>query len=128
MGFEAFDNAKISALVQTKGLENLNGTPLMADLHILRAHQLGLTEARKIARQWVEQAEQQFGLMCTYQTGQAADEVLFKRAGIQGCLSVTQDKFELNARLGFLLSAFLTKIESEVTRNLDSLLKPDSRT
>ncbi len=128
MGFEAFDNAKISALVQTEGLENLNGTPLMADLHILRAHKLGLTAARKIAHQWVEQAEQQFGLICTYQTGEAADEVMFKRAGVQGCLSVTQDKFELNAKLGFLLSAFHAKIESEVTQNLDKLLNPDSGT
>lgn len=94
----------------------------MADLHILRPHTLGLPEARKIAFKWAEAAEEKFGMTCTYEEGTAADEVCFTRSGVSGNLVVTQDKFELNAQLGFLLGAFKGRIEDEIVKNLDDLL------
>lgn len=94
----------------------------MADLHILRRHALGLPTARKIAFQWAEHAEQEFGMTCTYEEGKAQDEVCFSRAGVDGTLHVTKDRFELNAKLGFLLGAFKLRIESEIVKNLDDLL------
>ena len=100
----------------------------MADLHILRQHALGLPKARKIAFQWAEQAEQDFSMECTYQEGTAQDEVAFRRAGVKGTLAVTADKFELNGVLGFLLGAFKGKIESEIVKNLDTLLAEESST
>ena len=36
---------------------------------------------------------------------------------------MTSDRFELDARLGFLLGAFKDRIESEITKNLDLLLQ-----
>lgn len=96
----------------------------MTDLHILRPHALGLHEARKIAFKWAEHAEEEFGMACTYEEGKAADEVCFTRSGVQGTLSVTKDKFELHAKLGFLLGAFKARIESEIVENLDDLLHP----
>lgn len=96
----------------------------MADLHILREHGLGLGEARKIAFKWAEHAEEEFGMECTYEEGKTADEVNFTRSGVQGTLSVTKDKFELNAKLGFLVGAFKARIESEIVKNLDDLLQP----
>jgi putative polyhydroxyalkanoate system protein len=96
----------------------------LADLHILRHHTLGLPRARKIAFQWAEHAEQQFGMSCTYQEGKSQDEVCFLRAGVQGTLTVTQNKFELDAKLGFLVGAFKARIESEIVKNLDDLLQP----
>lgn len=96
----------------------------MADLHILREHGLGLGEARKIAFKWAEHAEEEFGMACTYEEGKTADEVSFTRSGVQGTLSVTKDKFELNAKLGFLVGAFKARIESEIVKNLDDLLQP----
>lgn len=96
----------------------------MADLHILREHALGLHEARKIAFKWAEHAEAEFGMDCTYEEGKLVDEVGFTRSGVQGTLSVTKDRFELKARLGFLLGAFKATIESEIVKNLDDLLKP----
>ena len=98
----------------------------MADLHILREHKLGLLEARKIAFKWAEQAEQEFGMTCTYQEGPARDEVCFARSGVQGTLSITKEKFELNAKLGFLLGAFKARIESEIVKNMDDLLKVEA--
>ncbi len=96
----------------------------MADLHILREHTLGLSDARKIAFKWAEHAESEFGMSCVYEEGATADEVAFSRSGVQGTLSVTHDQFELNAKLGFLLGAFKATIESEIVKNLDDLLHP----
>ena len=96
----------------------------MADLHILRKHTLGLAQARKIAFTWAEQVEDNFGMACTYEEGKTLDEVGFTRSGVSGTLQVTQDTFELRAKLGFLLGAFKDKIEGEIVKNLDELLAP----
>ena len=94
----------------------------MAQIHIHREHQLGLAGARKIAWQWAEQAEADFGMACTYEEGDDADEVQFSRSGVSGTLKVSGDHFELDAQLGFLLGAFKDRIESEIVKNLDDLL------
>ncbi len=94
----------------------------MADLHILRQHTLGMARARKIAFEWAEQVEKDFGMECSYEEGRAADLVRFTRSGVQGELHVTKDKFELDARLGFLLGAFKGRIEAEIVNMLDTLL------
>jgi putative polyhydroxyalkanoate system protein len=99
----------------------------MADLHILRAHTLGLSAARKIAYAWAEQVESEFDMACTYAEGKVEDEVGFKRSGVTGTLHVTADRFELNAKLGFLLGAFKGRIEAEIVKNLDDLLAPTSK-
>ena len=94
----------------------------MAQIHIHREHQLGLPGARKVAWQWAEQAENEFDMSCTYQEGKKADDVQFTRSGVSGCLHVTEDRFVLDAKLGFLLGAFKERIESEIVKNLDALL------
>jgi putative polyhydroxyalkanoate system protein len=94
----------------------------MADIHIDREHTLGLQEARQIAFNWAEQAEAEFGMECTYEEGTTSDLVSFSRLGVHGTLSVTADRFELAAKLGFLLGAFKEKIEAEIVRNLDALI------
>lgn len=94
----------------------------MADIHIERDHQLGLSGARKLAWQWAEQAENEFDMSCTYEEGDECDEVQFTRSGVSGTLKVSAERFELDARLGFLLGAFKERIESEIVKNLDDLL------
>ena len=94
----------------------------MANLHILREHALGLPAARKIAFAWAEQVESDFDMKCSYEEGKAADQVTFSRSGVNGTLQVTADRFELDAKLGFLLGAFKGKIEAEIVKNLDDLL------
>jgi putative polyhydroxyalkanoate system protein len=95
----------------------------MADIRIERTHTLGLAEARKIAFKWAEQVEEKFDMQCSYEEGKTKDEVRFSRSGVEGDLAVTKDSFVLNAKLGFLLGAFKDKIEGEITKNLDDLLK-----
>ncbi len=101
----------------------------MSDIHIHREHQLGLAGARKVAFKWAEEAEAEFGMACTYEEGDANDEVCFSRTGVKGTLTVTASSFELDAQLGFLLGAFKDRIESEIVKNLDDLLakKPAAR-
>jgi putative polyhydroxyalkanoate system protein len=94
----------------------------MSDLKISREHALGLAQARKVAFQWAEHAEQELGMECTYEEGKTQDLVQFKRSGVQGTLKVSASKFDLDAKLGFLLGAFKGKIESEIEKNLDELL------
>jgi putative polyhydroxyalkanoate system protein len=94
----------------------------LSDIHIQRQHQLGLPQARALAFKWAEQAEQKFDMQCTYQEGAQEDEVSFRRAGVSGRLQVSSQAFVLDAKLGFLLSAFKAKIEAEITKNLDGLL------
>ena len=94
----------------------------MADIHIERDHQLGMGGARKLAWRWAEQAENDFDMSCTYEEGEDCDEVQFTRSGVSCTLKVSADKFELDARLGFLLGAFKDRIEGEIVKNLDELL------
>lgn len=98
----------------------------MAELHILRPHALGLPEARVLALRWVEQARTDFGLHCTYAEGQQEDKVGFSRSGVAGTLLVSHDRFELTAKLGFLLGTFKDRIEREIMTNLDTLLAPQA--
>jgi putative polyhydroxyalkanoate system protein len=92
------------------------------DIHIERSHTLGIAAAREVARQWVQQVEQDYGLDCTYTEGEACDIAQFTRAGIDGSVEVTGDAFKLEATLGFLYASFKEQIEQRLQRNLDRLL------
>ena len=94
----------------------------MADIHIVRDHELGLPQARKLAFRWAEVAEQKLDMECTYEEGKTSDVVTFKRPGASGELHVSKDRFELDARLGLLLGMFKDRIETEIVKNLDELL------
>ncbi len=94
----------------------------MPDIHIQRAHRLGLAKAREVARQWAEQAEQRLGMHCTTIEGASEDTVEFSRPGASGRLTVAADRFDLQAQLGFLLGAFRGAIEAEIEKALDALL------
>ena len=94
----------------------------MADIHIEREHTLGFAKARTIAFQWAEQVEKELDLACTYEEGKSHDLLSFSRSGVSGTLAVSKDRFELEAKLGFLVGMFKEKIEGEIVKNLDALL------
>ncbi len=94
----------------------------MADIHIHRKHQLGLAQARKIALAWAEKAEEKFDMECTYEEGDEQDRLCFTRAGIKGTLDVLPDALDFHAQLGFLVSAFKERIETELNDQIDGLL------
>lgn len=94
----------------------------MADIRIHRDHSLGLAKARKIAWQWAEDVESKLQMECTVIEGETSDTVEFSRTGVKGRLIVAGDHFDLEAKLGFLLGAFSSTIEAEITKNLDTML------
>jgi putative polyhydroxyalkanoate system protein len=94
----------------------------MPQIHIAREHALGLSQARKLAAQWVEQAQGEFGMECEYQEGPSADTITFTRSGVSGTVNVSADQFELTAQLGFLLGSYKDRIETQIAQNLDELL------
>jgi putative polyhydroxyalkanoate system protein len=96
----------------------------MPELKIEREHTLGLAGARAVAERWREQAEQEWGMTCESETGQDEDRMRFERSGVSGELRVTDTRFDLQLKLGFLLGAYSGKIEEKIRANLDALLGP----
>lgn len=90
----------------------------MANIHIQHAHKLGLKKARKIALDWAESAEAKLSMECTYEEGDTYDCVHFKRQGVTGTMYVRADEFEMDVKLGMLLSAFKGRIEDEINQTL----------
>jgi len=91
----------------------------MPDLHIQRDHELGLDGARALAQAWADDAVRTWGMACEHTAGDASDVIRFSRTGVAGTLEVSATRFELRARLGFLLGAFSEKIEQRLRENLD---------
>jgi putative polyhydroxyalkanoate system protein len=96
----------------------------MPELKIEREHTLGLTGARAVAERWREQAEQEWGMTCETDTGDSRDCLRFARSGVSGELTVTDTRFDLQLKLGFLLGSYSAKIEQKINANLDELLGP----
>lgn len=99
----------------------------MPDIHIQRAHALGLPAAREVAQRWAEKAERKLDMQCRYEEGAEQDVLSFTRTGASGSLQVTAQGFELKAKLGFLLGSFQPQIEAEISRQLDELAQPQDR-
>jgi putative polyhydroxyalkanoate system protein len=98
----------------------------MSDLNIRREHTLGLERARKVAWKWAEQVEQKLDMECTVIEGDTSDTVQFKRTGVSGTMIVAPDHFEVTAKLGFLLKPFLSQIEAETCKQLDTALAKEA--
>ncbi len=96
----------------------------MPELNIERKHTLGLNGARAVAEHWREQAEQEWGMACESEPGESEDRMRFSRSGVSGELVVTDTRFDLQLKLGFLLGAYSGKIEEKIKANLDKLLGP----
>lgn len=78
-----------------------------------------------MAERWREQAEQEWGMACEFEPGESEDRMRFARSGVSGELLVTDTRFDLQLKLGFLLGAYSGKIEEKITANLDALLGPE---
>lgn len=97
----------------------------MPELKIEREHTLGLAGARAVAERWREQAEQDWGMSCESEPGEGEDRLRFARSGVSGELVVTERRFDLQLKLGFLLGAYSGKIEEKIQANLEALLGPE---
>jgi len=94
----------------------------MANLHMVREHGLSLTAARKAAHGWAQLVQDKLDMTCTSEPDKEGERISFSRTGVTGTLRVTQERFELDAKLGLMLGAFKGRIESEITKYLDEML------
>ena len=92
------------------------------EIRIHRPHALGLARARKIAWDWAERVERDYGMECTVIEGEDGDIVEFTRAGVAGEMTVAADHFDLRARLGMVLGMLGPRIEAEIEKQFDELL------
>ena len=94
----------------------------MPQIRVHRDHTLGLARARKVAWKWAEHVEKKYEMECTVLEGETSDTVQFQRSGVSGTMTVTADHFQIEAKLGLLMSAFSGQIQTEVARQLDEAL------
>ena len=94
----------------------------MSEIHIHRVHGLGEAAALRLAGDWQVQAERDWGLRCTARADTGVHHIAFERPGVQGVLRVSGDAFDLRLTLGFLLSAYRSRIEAELQHRLDGWL------
>ena len=94
----------------------------MAHIHIHRAHQLGLPQARLLASQWTTQARTEFELECHVVASPTGDTISFSRSGVKGELRVAADHFTVDATLGFFLAAFSETFKHKIEKTIDKML------
>jgi putative polyhydroxyalkanoate system protein len=96
----------------------------MAHLQIERVHGLSAEQALGLTEQWVAQASGDWGMRCEAVPAYDGTQTWrFERPGVAGELRVDDERFVLDLKLGFLLSAYQHKIRQQVERNLDDAIR-----
>ncbi len=83
----------------------------MADISIVQEHGLSPEKARVAAQQVADRIAAEYGLACRWD----GDVLRFARSGVEGALTLQEQRAALRIRLGFFMSAFAPAIEAKVT-------------
>jgi putative polyhydroxyalkanoate system protein len=87
----------------------------MAEIAVQRDHALGLKKAKVAAQKVADEMAESFDMESEWE----GNTLYFSRSGVSGQLTVTKSSVQMNASLGFLLSAFKPKIEAQIEKNFD---------
>ncbi len=87
----------------------------MSTLRFARSHELGLDTARSNAQRLADDLRDKYDLVNDWQ----GDVLHFRRAGLCGTLTVTDQQIQLEARLGLLLAVFAPRIEARLASNFE---------
>ena len=87
----------------------------MSQIHLQRKHSIGLKKAKVAAQKVADDLAEEYGVESRWQ----GDVLKFSRSGVDGELRVGKSEVVLEAKLGFLLSAFRGRIEAHVNDNFD---------
>lgn len=90
----------------------------MADIELHRKHHLGLKGARAAADKMAERLGEKFDLSGDWE----GNTLHFKRPGVNGRLTVSDDHMDLQVTLGFMLKMMKGPIEKAVHEQLDKVL------
>lgn len=85
----------------------------MAALVFERPHALGLEVARAVADRLAEEMRHDYGVDSHWN----GNDLVFSRVGLSGVLRINPDSIRLDAQLGFLFSAYKTRIEASMSSN-----------
>lgn len=89
----------------------------MANITVTKTHKLSHKKAKEAAQKVADQLAEEYDLESYWE-----DDVLhFERSGVTGSLAVFKKEAQLKIKLGFFLSAFSSKIEAQVTTNMEKV-------
>lgn len=94
----------------------------MSEIVVTRVHGLTLKKARASAEHIAAELAEEFDIDYEWD----GNTLEFSRTGVSGSIVVTKKEVEIRARLGFLLMALRSRIESEIHRFLDDEFGPAS--
>lgn len=83
----------------------------MADIRITQAHKLPHKKAKAAAQKVADQMAKEYEMASQWD----GDVLHFKRTGVSGKLTVSEQEAHLEISLGFLLKAFASTIEEKVS-------------
>jgi putative polyhydroxyalkanoate system protein len=86
----------------------------MAEISIVQAHQLSAEKARDAAEKAADKLARDYHLACKWE----GNVLHFERSGVQGALTLHEQKAEMKIQLGFLISAFSAAIEVKVAESM----------
>ena len=89
----------------------------MADITIIHAHTLSMSQARDAAQKVADQMVVDYEMVATWR----GDVLSFTRSGVSGTLALEARCAQLDIELGFMLKAFASKIEEQVNRNMQKV-------
>lgn len=89
----------------------------MADIHIVQEHSLTPKKAREAAQKVADKMAEEYELECEWE----GDVLHFGRSGVEGSLTLEKKRAEMHLKLGFLFSAFSSRIEEKVAENMQKV-------
>ena len=92
---------------------------MSSSISIRRKHALTQKQAVDVAKKIAAELAQEYGISSTWS---GADTVNVQGTGLTGKLHLAPKVFELDLKLGFMLSMFSDKIRAGVEEKLDHLL------
>ncbi len=82
----------------------------MAEIQIVQEHNLSPEQARAAAQQVADKVAAEYGMAWRWE----GDVLRFERSGVEGALTLGDQRAALQIRLGLLMSAFRPAIEAKV--------------
>jgi putative polyhydroxyalkanoate system protein len=86
----------------------------MAEISIVHEHKLTPKKAREAAQKVADEIAEEYALECEWE----GDVLNFERSGVQGSLTLHKQRVHMVIKLGFLMSAFASTIETKVAENM----------
>lgn len=86
----------------------------MADIHIVQEHTLGKDAARAAAQQVADKLAGEYGLGCRWD----GDVLRFTRSGVEGALTLDDQRAAMRIKLGLFAMPFASAIEAKVAQNM----------